>query len=207
MDNFVNKNTSEVQENVIAGIVGALLFSLAGAVIYFVLHLVGYIASISGLIGAVCAVKGYAVFAKKESKKGIIIAAIISLLVIVLAWFLGLAYDVYDSYKLWYESGDVDYTLTFIESVRVAPIFLKEPEIAKSYLGDLAISVLFTLLGAGSYIFNKIKNANKQPAPQPQTQAYDPYSGQFQAQTYDPYAVQSENNASDNSASQDTPNE
>jgi uncharacterized membrane protein YeaQ/YmgE (transglycosylase-associated protein family) len=26
MDNFVNKNTSEVQENVIAGIVGALLF-------------------------------------------------------------------------------------------------------------------------------------------------------------------------------------
>ena len=77
MNNYIDNQNTEVSENVLAGIVGAFLFSLVGAAVYFILNLFGYIASISGLIGAVCAVKGYAVFAKKESKKGIIIAAII----------------------------------------------------------------------------------------------------------------------------------
>lgn len=162
MDNqvIINQN-SEARENIIAGIVGAFLFSLAGAAIYFLLHLIGYIASISGLVGVVCAVKGYALFAKKESKKGVIIATVIALLVIVLAWYFCLAYDVYNAYKGFYEAGETDFYFTFAESVRVAPVLLEEPEIATAYYGDLALGLLFCLIGCGSYVFNKLKNANK----------------------------------------------
>ena len=162
MDNqVINNQISKSRENIIAGIVGAFLFSLAGAAIYFLLHLIGYIASISGLVGVVCAVKGYALFAKKESKKGVVIATVIALLVIVLAWYFCLSYDVYEAYKGFYEAGETDFYFTFTESVRVAPVLLEEPEIASAYYGDLALGLLFCLIGCGSYVFNKLKNASK----------------------------------------------
>ena len=163
MDNYVNEHTTDFEENVVAGTVGAFLFSLAGGIIYFLLHLVGYVASISGLIGAICAVKGYSVFAKKESKKGIIIAAIIALLVIAIAWYFCLAYDVYEAHKGWFEAGEIDYTVSFLEALRGAPVFLEEPEIARAYFGDLALGLLFALIGSGSYVYNKYKNAKNKP--------------------------------------------
>lgn len=161
MNNAVNIKTPEIKENVIAGIVGAFLFSLAGAIVYFLLNLIGYIASASGLIGAVCAVKGYAIFSKKESKKGIIISAIISLLVMVLAWYLCLAYDIFDVYKTSFDAGEIDFSLTFSASVRLVPVFLEDPEISVAYFRDLALGLLFCLGGCASFIINKLKNAGK----------------------------------------------
>lgn len=52
-----SSDTAVVPENRLAGTVGALLFSLAGGVVYFLLYQVGYIAAISGLIGVICAFK------------------------------------------------------------------------------------------------------------------------------------------------------
>lgn len=169
-----NGEAPEIRENVVAGIVGAFLFSLAGAAAYFLLHLIGLIASVSGLIGAVCAVKGYAVFAKKESKKGIVIAAVIALLVIVFTWYFCLAYDVYDVYKMWYETGETDFCVTFTDAFYIAPDFLKYPEIASAYIRNLVLSVLFCLAGGGSFIVNKMRNADKPNAEQPATQTADP---------------------------------
>ena len=54
------------RENVLAGIIGAFLFSLVGGILWFVLYQIGYVASISGLVGVVCAVKGYTFFAKAK---------------------------------------------------------------------------------------------------------------------------------------------
>ncbi len=167
MNNCIDNQNTEVSENVLAGIVGAFLFSLVGAAVYFILNLFGYIASISGLIGAVCAVKGYAVFAKKESKKGIIIAAVVSILVMVIAWYLSFSYDIYASYKEWFELGEVDFTLTFVESVKAVPLFLEESEIAKTAYGNLAISLIFCIGGCASYVITKVKNANKKKAEAP----------------------------------------
>ena len=71
----------------IAGIAGAFLFSLAGAVVYFLLYLLGVIAALSGLVGVVCAIKGYSIFAKKESKRGVIISLVIAAVVIIVSWY------------------------------------------------------------------------------------------------------------------------
>ena len=162
MENNLKQNyEKEVRENVVAGIVGAFLFGLAGGVLWFVIYLLGFIAGISGLIGAVCAIKGYSVFAKKESVKGIIISVIIALLIIVLAWYLCLSYDVCIAYQDWYEAGEIDYTLTYFESVQVAHYFLSEPEIGPAYWGDLGMGLLFCVIGGGSYVVNKIKGAKK----------------------------------------------
>lgn len=160
MNNQFIDNTNEVvQENVLAGIVGAFLFSLAGGVIWFVLYLVGFMASISGLVAAICAIKGYSVFAKKESTKGIIIAVVVALVVMVIAWYCGLAYDIVQAYKLWFESGEIDYTINFFDAIRNAHLFLADPEIGIGYFVDLGITILLCAVGAGSYVVNKVKNA------------------------------------------------
>ena len=159
MNNTTKNQQTDVKENVVAGIVGAFLFSLVGGVLWFLIYMFGFIAGISGLIGAVCAIKGYSIFAKKESIKGIIISVIISLLVIALAWYFCLAYDVYDVYNEWFEAGEIDFSISFFDAVRGAHIFLTDPEIGPAYFGDLAIGIILCIVGAGSYVINKIRNA------------------------------------------------
>ncbi len=167
MENYNVKNEiNDREENVVAGTVGALLFSLVGGILWYVLYQIGYIASISGFIGIICAMKGYSFFAKRESKKGIIISIIAAVIVLVIAWYLCLANDVYVVYQEWFTAGEVDYAPTFFEAVRGAYVFLGEPDVAGSYFGDLALGLFFCALGAISSIrsaFKKLK-AEKETA-------------------------------------------
>ena len=140
------------QENVFAGTIGALLFSLAGGIIWFVLYQIGFLAAISGIVGVVCAIKGYSIFGKRESVKGVVISTIMAFLMIVLAWYVCLSYDVYLAYQEWYANGEVDYTVTIFEAVANAYIFLTDGEIALAYLKDLGIGLVFCVVGAFGYV-------------------------------------------------------
>lgn len=186
-----SSDTAVVPENRLAGTVGALLFSLAGGIVYFLLYQVGYIAAISGLIGVICAFKGYEVFAKKLSKFGCVISVVMALLVIILAWYCCLAKDVYSAYQSWFADGEIDFTLTFAESLRNAYRFLSEPEISKSYVTDLIIGIFLCALGAVRPIINIVKGsknkaagdktepafqAEKYNAPEEKSNAYIPQS-------------------------------
>ncbi len=64
-------------ENVVAGVVGAFLGSLLGVVCTVVIGQLGYVASISGLIMAVGALKGYELLAGRLSKKGALISSVL----------------------------------------------------------------------------------------------------------------------------------
>lgn len=164
MENY--NNIQENEENVVAGIVGALLFALVGGVLWFLLYQVGYIAAISGFIGIICAMKGYSFFAKRESKKGIVIAIIATVLVMIIAWYICLANDIYITYKEWFANGEVDYAPTFFEAVRNAYLFLEEPAVAAAYLKDLGIGLLFCALGAISSVSKALKRIKTQKAEQ-----------------------------------------
>ena len=62
------KTSSDLKsENVLAGTVGAFLFALVGGVLWYVLYQIGFLAAISGIVGVICAIKGYSFFAKRES--------------------------------------------------------------------------------------------------------------------------------------------
>lgn len=158
----INKSITDpeintVEENVAAGVVGAFLFALIGGALWFVLYLFGFIASLSGFVGIICAIKGYSLFAKKESVKGVVIAIVMTVLVLVVAWYFCLSYDVYQAYQSWFAEGEIDFTLTFAESVRSAYLFLGDSEIALPYLADLGIGLLFCALGAFSSVKAAIK--------------------------------------------------
>lgn len=151
------KNIIPAEENVVAGTVGALLFSLAGGILWYVLYQVGYLAAISGIVGVICAIKGYAIFGKKESIKGIVISVIASVVVIVIAWYLCLANDVYEAYQVWYENGEIDYIISFTDAVNGAHYYLEEPDIAAGYFKDLAIGLILCAVGCVSCVINAVK--------------------------------------------------
>ena len=159
----MNNNITETRENVLAGAVGAFLFSLVGGILWFLLYQIGYVAAVSGLVGVICAVKGYTFFAKtkNESTKCLVISTIISILVLVIAWYLCVGYDLYLAYQAWYAEGEVDFTLTFFESVQVIPYFFAEPEVLVAYLKDLGFGMLFAILGVVSYLSSREKKRKR----------------------------------------------
>ncbi len=152
-----NVKAAPKKENVLAGIIGALLFSLAGGICWFVLYQIGFLAGISGLVGIVCAITGYTIFAKKISIKGIIISALAAVLVMALAWYLCLCFDVYKAFK---DSAPI----SFIDAVKIAPEFLKDGEVAGAYIKDLIIGLLLCIAGAFSFVKNVFKNIKQAKA-------------------------------------------
>ena len=162
----MNSNSIETKENILAGAVGAFLFSLVGGILWFVLYQIGYVAALSGLVGVICAVKGYTFFAKtkNESKTCLVLSVIIAVLVLAISWYLCIGYDIYLAYQEWFAAGEVDFTLNFFESVRVIPLFLAEKEILVGYLANLGLGLLFAGLGVISYLSSREKKMKKQAA-------------------------------------------
>ena len=154
-------SAKQPRENLLFGIVGAFLFSLAGGVLYYILYQIGFFASISGVVGVVCAIKGYSFFSGGESRRGIVISVITTVLVIMIAWYVCVSGDVYNAYQDWYAAGEVDYAPTYFECVRVAWLFIAE---IPGYLLDLGLSVLFAGLGCWVYVSNLLKRRKAEAA-------------------------------------------
>lgn len=141
----------EKHENILAGVVGAFLFSLIGGVLYFVIYQLGYIAGICGLVMFILANFGYGLFSgNKNSKKGIIASAVMTLIVIVLSEMFCLSYEIFSAFKDTYQ-------ITIFDAMRSVPEFLKEKEIKADVIQDLIFALVFGGLAAFSSARNMLK--------------------------------------------------
>lgn len=145
------------RENVAAGIVGAFLGSLIGVVCTVIIGQMGYVASISGLVMAVCAPKGYEMLGGMLSKKGAAVSSVLILLMTFFAHRLTWAIAV---------SSELDWGI--LEAYRSIS-FLLERGMLKSaaYWGDLVMLYLFTLLGAVPTILGGLRNTGAPELPPP----------------------------------------
>lgn len=164
------------EEQVLAGILGAFLFALAGGAMWVILSRLGYISWISGFVAVVYGVRGYSFFARRESRRGVVIAVLMAFLVIVLAWYACLAWDVCDAYKEWYEAGEVTFTISYFEAFRGAWHFLEEPEIAGSYFLDLGLGLVMCIGFGASSVYRLFLQAPADPQPATYT-PQPPYQG------------------------------
>ncbi len=166
------KLNSSAEENVLFGVIGAFLFSLAGSILYVLLSRIGYIAAVSGLVAVVCAIKGYTFFAKAETKRGVIISVIIAALMLILAWYISFCLDMVDAYAVWYETGEVDYAPTIFEYL---PYGFYDLTVNLVYFIDLALSLVLGAVGCGSYVASLLKRqklAAQTPAAAPAEEAF-----------------------------------
>ncbi len=135
-------------ENILGGIVGALLGTLLGVLCIIILSQLGYVAALSGVVMAVCTLKGYELLGGKLTKKGIVISIILMLVMT----YVGDQID-------WAIMISRELQLDFVASFQAFPFFLQQQIIpAASYWGNLALLYLFLLLGAVPTVINTLKN-------------------------------------------------
>lgn len=162
MDNNLDEavldpETTKKDEHFIAGLVGSFLFSLAGVVVWFLIYQIGFIASIAGLVTVICAIKGYEIFGKVLSLKGLIVSLLITLAMIFISGYICLGYDIYSALK-----EEID--ITIFDALRSVKGFLTEEEIRSGFVKDLAMGYGLSLLGSYRYIANMFKSIKKKKA-------------------------------------------
>ena len=137
--------------NVVAGVVGALLFSLGGAVIHFALTQIGYVAALSGLIMFVLANFGYGLFSgRKNTVAGVVTAVIVTIIMIFVAEYFSVAF------LIWQEAKK-EYEVSLFDAIRVMPEVLSDPESRAEFLKELLLSYVFGAVGVVSTIIARKK--------------------------------------------------
>lgn len=143
---------SKKKENIVAGTVGAFFGSLLGVACIVAVGQLGYVASISGVVMAVCALKGYEMLGGGLSKKGAVIAGV---LVLAMTYF----------------ANRLDWAITAAKALDVGlvdafgligPLLDRGAIEGGAYWGSLIMLYLFTLLGAVPTIISGLKG-NQQP--------------------------------------------
>lgn len=126
------------RENLAAGIAGAFLGSLLGAVCIILVGQLGYVASICGLVMAVCTMKGYELLGGCLTRKGALVSGLLILAMTFLAYQMELAIEVA-------RLAEVDIFAAFRSLSRLMNDTYMD---MAAYWGGLAMLYFFTLLGA-----------------------------------------------------------
>lgn len=150
------------KENIIGGIVGALLGALIGGVAIVIIARLGYVAWISGVIMGVCTLQGYKMLGGKITTKGIVISVLVMGLVIYLANRVGLSMEVQEAVSKEFGSR-AGSQFGFFDAFKMLPqLAREESEIGRIYYGNLAMTAIFTALGAVPTIIQTLKNRTMQ---------------------------------------------
>ena len=152
-----NDEISETYENAGAGVLGALLLSLIGGIVFVGLFWIDIFAPLAGIITVVLAIIGFRLFAKKPSLKSVFISLAVALVVMAVADYFTLALDAYRAYADWYSTGDVDSPITFAQAVLYGYQFLADPAVLSYYLKQFGFSVLFCIAGSSIFIVDGVK--------------------------------------------------
>lgn len=127
-------------ENIVLGIVGAVLGALVGAALIVILDKIGYVASISGVVMAYLSLFLYTKFAGKLSVKGIIVCIVIMIITVFVTEWLLYSFAFYKELKPYgYTLGDI---------VKGLPQLLELGEIKGNFITNILMLYGFTALGA-----------------------------------------------------------
>ncbi len=136
------------KENLVAGSVGALLGSLVGVLAIVILGQMGYVAALSGIIMAVCSLKGYEILGGRLSNKGIIGSVVLMILMVYVGNRLDWSVSVAN-----YAGIDIPYAFQILPS-----LFAEGYLDSSDYYINLVMVYLFTAVGAAPTISNILRN-------------------------------------------------
>ena len=133
----------ERKENIVTGIVGAILGAAIGGASIVLLNQIGFVSSLSGLLLAVCTLKGYELLGGKLSTTGLIVSILLMLFTPYIAdradWAILVAQELYG--------------YTFGEAYAAIPELIDRGAIESGvYIGNLLKLYLFTGIGALSML-------------------------------------------------------
>ena len=147
-------------ENFLAGTLGALIGAILGGASIVLLDQLGYVASLSGLIMALCALKGYELLGKKLSVKGIIVSIV---LMVVTPY---VAYHISNALHIMQYVAEDGIELPFNIALQAIPLLIGDGFEVGEYIYTLekavfikgiAMLYLFVAIGAVGTIVNAFK--------------------------------------------------
>lgn len=133
-------------ENIPLGIIGAFLLSLIGGALWFILYQLGFFVELSGIVLSLCAYRGYVIFSKGSNPVGLLGAALISVGVLLAAWFLSINLDVYEDHVKWYIEGVLDAPISYVDALEITPRYLADDKLTMYYLKPLIGGVALALI-------------------------------------------------------------
>lgn len=146
----MEQERKQKRENIAAGAVGAFLGSLVGVLCIVLIDQLGYVASISGLVMAVGALKGYELLGGRLSRMGAVISCVLILIMTYLAHQLTWAIAV---------AGVAEAGI--FECFQAIPALLEAEALeGRIYWGNLALLYLFTLVGAVPTIISGLQGSD-----------------------------------------------
>lgn len=134
--------------NLIGGIVGAFLGSIIGVICIILISQLGYVAAISGVVMAICTVKGYELLGGKLDKVGIIISCVI---MVIMTYF--------GNRLNWgiFVAGELG--MNIFEGFQSIPTFRAIGRIdSEDYFYNIAMLYIFTVVGAIPTIMSVVKD-------------------------------------------------
>ncbi len=141
-------------EHVLAGIGGALLFSLGGVAVYVLLYQFGFIAWLSVTATYGLASLGYALFSGNRKTKSLaswLVPIIITVIMLLVSEYVAVVVALYREYK------SAGYDVALIDVARAMPEFFKDAEIRKLIWKDLAVSLVIGAIILVSNLIRMIK--------------------------------------------------
>ena len=139
-------------ENPVGGLVGALLGSLIGVVCIVIFGQIGRVAIISGIIMAVCTLKGYEMLGGKLTKKGVVFSIILMFIMTYVGDRIGWAIIIVREL-----GGDI------FSAFQMVSAFVQWGRIeSANYWGNLALLYIFTIGGAIPTCVSMVKDRKKQ---------------------------------------------
>ena len=141
-----NPEINEKQENMILGILGALIGGLLGGASIILLGQLGLVASISGVILAFCTLKGYELLGKKLSTMGIIACVVVMLIVPYVADRVSWALVIMEEFQ-W----------AFGDSFLYVHELVEEYGLQADYWKELLFIYAFAALGGFSFVKQAFK--------------------------------------------------
>lgn len=143
---------AQKKENILTGIVGALIGAAIGGASIILLSQLGYVAGLSGLLLAVCTLKGYELLGGKLGTTGIIVSIVLMLVTPYIADRMDWAIVVMNQWGGY----------TFGEAFALIPDLLKYEYIEMGdYLASLGMVYLFVVIGAISTVITTLKQLKK----------------------------------------------
>jgi len=127
------------ENNYLQGALGSLIGAFAGSVLWFLIGMVGFYASIAGYAIAFCAFKGYKYMKGRFTRVAIVINIVAMLIAFLTVIYLSYFYQIHKTYP----------EISFSVFNMIFPGLLRDSEVLKEVLRDLALGLLF--MGLGSY--------------------------------------------------------
>lgn len=148
-----NQQFDEQPNNYLRGFIGAVIGGVAGAVIAIVLYLVGFISAISAFVAFFVGVKLYKKFGGKPNKMMLVIVTATTFVCMLLS-VVGI-YVTVAAIAVVEAGSDMSAFAAF-------KLLMGEEEFSRLFWADMAMTVLFTILGCVMEVVNTARKIKRQ---------------------------------------------